>query len=77
MARTHQSSEAVFKSTLPEDIDWRPFLPFPPSVRLAVVARKAESLLPWMHRDTKHRRGITHGGSLKNRLECSDAVCKA
>ena len=36
MVRTHQPGEAVFRSILPEDIDWKPFVAFPPSVRLAV-----------------------------------------
>jgi hypothetical protein len=35
--RTHQPGQAVFRSVLPEDIDWKPFPAFPPSVRLAVV----------------------------------------
>ena len=35
--RPHQPGEAVFKSILSEDIDWKPFPAFPPSVRLAVV----------------------------------------
>jgi hypothetical protein len=29
--------EAAFKAVLPEDVDWRPFAAFPPSVRLAVI----------------------------------------
>ena len=37
MARTHQPDEAVFKSILSEDIDWKPFPAFPPSVRLGVL----------------------------------------
>ena len=37
MARTHQPGQAVFRSVLPEDIDWKPFPAFPPSVRLAIV----------------------------------------
>ena len=37
MVRTHQSGQTVFRSILPEDIDWKPFPAFPPSVRLAVV----------------------------------------
>jgi hypothetical protein len=37
MVRTHQPGEAVFRSILPEDIDWKPFPAFPPSVRLAVL----------------------------------------
>jgi quercetin dioxygenase-like cupin family protein len=37
MVRTHQPGEAVFRSILPEEIDWRPFPAFPSSVRLAVL----------------------------------------
>jgi hypothetical protein len=35
--RTHQPDQAVFRTVLPEDIDWEPFAVFPPSARLAVV----------------------------------------
>jgi quercetin dioxygenase-like cupin family protein len=35
--RPHQPGEAVFKSILPEEIDWKPFPAFPPSARLAIV----------------------------------------
>jgi hypothetical protein len=35
--RSHQPDQDVFRSVLPEDIDWYPFLAFPPSVRLAIV----------------------------------------
>jgi hypothetical protein len=41
MVRTHQPGQAIFRSVLPEDIDWKPFPAFPPSVRLAVVAGRA------------------------------------
>ena len=37
MAQTHQPGQAMFRSILPEDIEWKPFPAFPPSVRLAVV----------------------------------------
>ncbi|HEX3403306.1 MAG TPA: cupin domain-containing protein [Acetobacteraceae bacterium] len=40
MARTHQPGQANFRSVLPEDIDWKPFAAFPPSVRLAVIVGK-------------------------------------
>jgi hypothetical protein len=36
-ARPHQPGQAVFRAILPEEIDWKPFPAFPPSVRLAVV----------------------------------------
>lgn len=35
--RRHQPGQATFRSVLPEDIEWKPFPAFPPSVRLAVV----------------------------------------
>ena len=35
--RSHQPGEASFKAMLPEDIEWKVFAAFPPSVRLAVV----------------------------------------
>jgi quercetin dioxygenase-like cupin family protein len=37
MIRPHQPEQAVFRSVLPEDIDWEPFTAFPPSARLAVI----------------------------------------
>jgi quercetin dioxygenase-like cupin family protein len=36
MPRAHQPGQSAFRSILPEDIDWKPFPAFPPSVRLAV-----------------------------------------
>jgi hypothetical protein len=35
--RPHQPGETAFKAILSEDIDWKPFAAFPPSVQLAVV----------------------------------------
>jgi quercetin dioxygenase-like cupin family protein len=35
--RADQPSEAVFRSVLPEDVEWRPFAAFPPGAQLAVV----------------------------------------
>jgi quercetin dioxygenase-like cupin family protein len=37
MTQTHQPGQDVFKSVLPEDVDWKPFAAFPPSARLAVI----------------------------------------
>src|SRR5579863_7592913 len=34
---SHQIDGSVFRSVLPEDIEWKPFPAFPPSARLAVV----------------------------------------
>ncbi len=36
-AWSHQPGQEVFKTILSEDVDWKPFPSFPPSVRLAVV----------------------------------------
>jgi hypothetical protein len=33
---THLPDQAVFRPTLPEDIDWEPFPAFPPSARLGL-----------------------------------------
>jgi quercetin dioxygenase-like cupin family protein len=33
----HQPGQAVFRSILSEDIEWKPFAAFPPEVRLAVI----------------------------------------
>jgi quercetin dioxygenase-like cupin family protein len=35
--RPHRSGQAVFRSVLSEDVEWKPFPAFPPSFRLAVV----------------------------------------
>ena len=47
--RVHQPGQDVFRAILSEDIDWKPFPAFPPSVRLAVVvgkpSRRAATLL--------------------------------
>ena len=37
MVAAHQPGQDIFKSILSEDIDWKPFAAFPPSVRLAVI----------------------------------------
>ena len=37
MNRPHQPGESVFRTILPEDIDWQPFPAFPRAVRLAVI----------------------------------------
>jgi quercetin dioxygenase-like cupin family protein len=37
MDRTHYSGQAAFRSLRPEEIDWKPFVAFPPAARLAIV----------------------------------------
>ncbi len=34
---SHQIDQSMFRSVLPEDVEWKPFPAFPPSARLAVV----------------------------------------
>ena len=50
MVRTHQPGEAVFRSILPEDIDWKAFPAFPLSVRLAVVVGQPSEPGPYVIR---------------------------
>ena len=50
MTESHQPGEAVFRSILPEDIDWKPFPAFPPSARLAVVVGEPTKPGPYVIR---------------------------
>ena len=50
MVRTHQPGEAVFRSILPEDIHWKPFAAFPPSVLLAVLVGQPSEPGPYVIR---------------------------
>jgi hypothetical protein len=50
MVRTHQPGEAVFRSILPEDVEWKPFPAFPPSVRLAVLVGQPSEPGPYVVR---------------------------
>jgi quercetin dioxygenase-like cupin family protein len=47
---SHQLDEAVFGSALPEEIEWQPFPPFPPSARLAVVVGHPSEAAPYVVR---------------------------
>ena len=46
----HQPDQADFRSVLPEDIDWKPFPAFPPSVRLAIVVGEPSEPGPYVIR---------------------------
>jgi quercetin dioxygenase-like cupin family protein len=48
--RSHQPGQDVFKAILSEDIDWKPFAAFPPSVRLAVVVGQPSEKGPYVTR---------------------------
>jgi quercetin dioxygenase-like cupin family protein len=50
MGRIHQTGESVFRSILPEDIDWKPFAAFPPTVRLAVLVGEPSQPGPYVVR---------------------------
>ncbi len=48
--QVHQPDQAIFRSVLPEDIDWKPFPAFPPSVRLAIVVGEPSEPGPYVIR---------------------------
>ena len=50
MVRDHQPGQDVFRSVLPEDIDWKPFPAFPPSARLAAVVGEPSKPGPYLTR---------------------------
>jgi quercetin dioxygenase-like cupin family protein len=50
MVRTHQPGEATFRAILPEDIEWKPFAAFPPTVRLAVLVGEPSRPGPYVIR---------------------------
>ena len=43
----HQPGQGAFKSVLSEDINWKPFAAFPPSVRLAVIVGQPSEVGPY------------------------------
>jgi quercetin dioxygenase-like cupin family protein len=45
--RPHQPGQDLFKSALSEDLEWRPFPAFPPSVRLAVIVGRPSEAGPY------------------------------
>ena len=52
---SHQAGQAVFRSILPEDIDWQPFPAFPPAVRLAVIVGHPSEKAPGGTKLMPHR----------------------
>jgi len=50
MVRAHQPDQSVFRSVLPEEIDWKPFPAFPSSARLAVVVGEPTKPGPYVIR---------------------------
>ena len=45
--RPHQPGQEVFRAILSEEIDWKPFAAFPPSVHLAVVVGQPSQAGPF------------------------------
>lgn len=45
--KPHQPGQGVFTSVLSEDIEWKPFPAFPPSVRLAVLVGQPSKAGPY------------------------------
>jgi hypothetical protein len=66
---SHQPGQDVFKTILPEDIDWKPFEAFPPSVRLAVVVGQPSKKGPYTIRVK-----IPHGVKLMPHKHPEDRV---
>jgi quercetin dioxygenase-like cupin family protein len=56
-ARPRESEQSVFKTVLPEDIEWKPFSAFPASVHLAVVVGQPSAPGPYVIR-IKVPRGV-------------------
>jgi len=56
-ALSHQPGQDIFKAILPEDIDWKPFAAFPPSVHLAIVVGQPLEKGPYVIR-VKVPRGV-------------------
>ena len=64
----HEPGQDVFKSVLSEDINWKPFAAFPPSVRLAVIVGQPSEAGPYRVR-------VPHGVELMPHRHPEDRVC--
>jgi quercetin dioxygenase-like cupin family protein len=67
--RPHQPGQDVFISILSENIDWKPFAAFPPSVRLAVVVGQPSEAGPYTIRVR-----VPHGVKLMPHRHSEDRV---
>jgi hypothetical protein len=65
----HQRGQEVFKTILSEDVDWKPFPAFPPSVRLAVVVGQPSEPGPYTIRVK-----VPHGEKLMPHKHPEDRV---
>ena len=50
MPQKHQPGKSIFRSVLPEEIDWKPFPAFPASARLAVLVGEPSNPGPYLIR---------------------------
>jgi quercetin dioxygenase-like cupin family protein len=50
MPRAHQPDQDLFHAIRPEDIEWKPFAPFPPAARLAVLVGNPNQPGPYVIR---------------------------
>ncbi|MBB5327060.1 cupin domain-containing protein [Tunturiibacter gelidoferens] len=67
--RPHHLGRDVFGSVLPEEIDWKPFAAFPPTVRLAIVVGN-----PTEHGPYTIRVKVPHGVKLMPHRHPEDRV---
>jgi quercetin dioxygenase-like cupin family protein len=67
--RPHRPGQDVFRSVLSEDIDWKPFAAFPPSVRLAVIVGQPSEAGPYTIRVR-----VPHGAKLMPHRHSEDRV---
>ena len=67
--RPHQLGQEAFKTILSEDVDWKTFPAFPPSVRLAVVVGQPSEPGPYTIRGK-----VPHGGKLMPHKHPEDRV---
>ena len=67
--QAHQAGQESFKTILPEDIDWKPFPAFPPSVKLAIVVGQPSQPGPYTTRVK-----ASHGAKLMPHQHPEDRV---
>ncbi len=67
--RHHQLGQEIFKTILPDDVDWKPFPAFPPSVRLAVMVGQPSQRGPYTVRVK-----VPHGAKLMPHRHAEDRV---
>jgi len=67
---SHQSDASMFRSVLPEDIEWKPFPAFPRSARLAVVVGDPTGPGPYVIRVK-----LPSGVKLMPHVHPEDRVC--